>query len=52
MPSNQGDFFGQWSTTLGPTDIPAAGGVVSKSGSTGGGINRTASGTFTATAPR
>jgi hypothetical protein len=51
VPSNQGDFFGQWSRTIGPVDIPVAGGVVTKSGSTGGGINRQARGTFTATVP-
>jgi hypothetical protein len=51
VPSNEGDFFGQWSSTLGPIDLPAGGGVVTKSGSTGGGIDRKATGTFTATVP-
>ena len=51
VPSNEGDFFGQWSHTLGPVDLPATGGVVTKSGSTGGGVSRQAQGTFTATVP-
>ncbi len=46
MPFNAGDFFGQWSTTLGPVDLPAAGGTVSKSGSTPGLLTRNATGTF------
>ncbi len=49
MPFNAGDFFGQWSTTLGPVDLPAAGGTVSKSGSTPGLLTRSAKGTFVAT---
>ena len=48
VPSNQGDFFGQWSTTIGAVDLPAAGGVVTKSGSTAS-PPRQASGTYTAT---
>ena len=46
MPFNAGDFFGQWSTTLGPVDLPASGGTVSKSGSTPGLLTRNAAGTF------
>jgi hypothetical protein len=46
MPFNAGDFFGQWSTTLGPVDLPATGGTVSKSGSTPGLLTRNATGTF------
>ena len=46
LPFNAGDFFGQWSTTLGPVDLPAAGGTVSKSGSTPGLLTRDATGTF------
>ncbi len=50
VPSNQGDDFGQWSSAIGPVDLPAAGGVVTKSGSTASPA-RQAQGTFTATAP-
>ena len=49
MPFNAGDFFGQWSTTLGPVDVPASGGTVTKSGSTPGLLTRSAKGTFVAT---
>ncbi len=49
VPSSQGDYFGQWSTTLGYVDIPAAGGTVSRSGSTSGLLSRQATGTFVAT---
>ena len=49
MPFNAGDFFGQWSTTLGPVDLPASGGTVAKSGSTPGLLQRNATGTFVAT---
>ena len=45
----KGDFFGQWSRTLGPVDIPAAGGTVPLSGSSSGLLSRTAKGTFTGT---
>jgi hypothetical protein len=45
---NAGDFFGQWSTTIGPVDLPATGGTVKKSGTTAAPA-RQASGTFTAT---
>jgi hypothetical protein len=48
VPSNQGDFFGQWSTTIGPVDLPASGGTVTKSGTTASPA-RQASGTFKAT---
>jgi hypothetical protein len=47
-PATTGDYFGQWSTALGYVDIPAAGGTISASGSTGGLAARQASGTFTA----
>ena len=47
---NDGDFFGQWSEALGPIDLPAAGGTVTKSGSSSAGpAVRHASGTFKAT---
>ena len=46
--SNQGDFFGQWSTTIGPVDFPAAGGTFSKSGSTTGVLSRNAAASYTA----
>ena len=47
---NDGDFFGQWSEALGPIDLPAAGGTVTKSGSNNAGpAVRHASGTFKAT---
>lgn len=48
VPANAGDFFGQWSSTLGAVDLPAAGGTVPKSGSTSGLLSRTARGTFVA----
>ncbi len=52
--SNQGDFFGQWSTAIGPVDLPAAGGTITRSGSNsvGGLLNRSATGTFIATLPK
>ena len=47
---NDGDFFGQWSEAIGPVDLPAAGGTVTKSGSNSAGpAVRHAAGTFTAT---
>ena len=49
VPSNEGDYFGQWSTTIGYVDIPAAGGTIAKSGSTSGLLSRQATGTFVAT---
>ncbi|HTS15344.1 MAG TPA: hypothetical protein VMH24_06735 [Candidatus Sulfotelmatobacter sp.] len=48
VPANAGDFFGQWSSTLGAVDLPAAGGTVPKSGSTSGLLSRNAKGTFVA----
>jgi hypothetical protein len=49
VPTNQGDYFGQWSTTLGYVDIPAAGGTLNRSGSNSGLLSRQATGTFVAT---
>ena len=47
--TSAGDFFGQWSTALGPVDLPAAGGTVSAHGSTSGLLTRESTGTFVAT---
>jgi hypothetical protein len=44
--SSNGDFFGQWSTTIGYVDLPATGGTVQKQGSTGGLLTRDAAGTY------
>jgi hypothetical protein len=49
LPTNEGDYFGQWSTAIGYVDLPAAGGTITASGSTSGLLNRQAKATFTAT---
>ncbi len=49
LPTNEGDYFGQWSTTIGEIDIPVAGGSFTKNGSSSGLLDRRAKGTFKAT---
>jgi hypothetical protein len=49
LPSNEGDYFGQWSATIGYVDLPAAGGTVAVHGSTSGLLDRQATGTIMAT---
>ena len=48
---NRGDFFGQWSSTIGYVDYPAAGGTLSMSNTstTGGLLTRNAHGSYTVT---